>query len=231
MTRFTLTTLVCFSLSLFALASKGDEKPTPKVADKTASDGWKKLFDGKSLDGWKASDFFKPGKTEVKDGSVTIETGKPMTGITYTRGDFPKLNYEVTLEAKKVAGDDFFCTTTFPVADSFCSLVVGGWGGQLVGLSSLDGADASENDTPKTKEFKHNQWYKVRVRVTKQRIQAWIDDEQLVDVDTTGRKISTRAECRVCQPFGIATYYTTSAVREIRVRNLTEKEKAASRAP
>ena len=52
------------------------------------------------------------------------------------------MDYEVTLEGKRVAGDDFFCTTTFPVGESFCSFVVGGWHGTVVGLSSIDGMDA-----------------------------------------------------------------------------------------
>src|SRR5437899_12217134 len=49
---------------------------------------------------------------------------KLMTGVTWGRGGLPRMDYEVTLEGKKIAGDDFFCTTTFPVGDSFCSLVV-----------------------------------------------------------------------------------------------------------
>jgi hypothetical protein len=206
-----------------AWQSRADDKAAkPKPAQ------WQKLFDAKSLDGWKSSDFFKPGEIHVKDGSLVMEKGKPMTGVTYSRGDFPKIDYEVSLEGKKLAGEDFFCTTTFPVGDSFCSLVVGGWGGLVVGLSSIDGADASENETTKSMEFKTDQWYRVRIRVTKQSIQAWIDNEQMVDVDIEGRKISTRIECRVCQPFGFATYGTTGAVRDIKVRKLTEEEKKAS---
>jgi hypothetical protein len=189
--------------------------------------GWKKLFDGKSLAGWKAADFFGAGKVSVSDGALVMGKGKLMTGVTYTRGDFPKTDYEVTLEAKKIAGDDFFCTTTFPVGDDFCSFVVGGWRGTVVGLSSLDGADASENETNKTKEFESGRWYRVRVRVSKNRIEAWIDREKMVDVDTTDRRVSVRIECLRCRPFGVATYQTTGAVRDVRVRRLTEAEKKA----
>src|SRR3954451_24093572 len=107
-----------------------------------------------------------------------------MTGVTYTRGDFPKTDYEVALEGKKVAGDDFFCTTTFPVGNSFCSLVVGGWSGRVVGLSSIDFEDASANETRKDMDSKAGRWYRVRIRVGGKRIQAWIDREQVVDLDT-----------------------------------------------
>lgn len=194
---------------------------------KPAATEWKTLFDGKTLKGWKPSDFAGEGKIEVKDGAIVLAKGMQMTGIVYSKGDFPKMDYEVTLEAKKIEGDDFFATTTFPVGDSFCSFVVGGWGGQVIGLSTVDAADASMNDTSKAKEFKAGQWYRIRVRVSKHRIETWIDKEQFVDLDTTDRTISVRVECRLCRPFGIATYDTIGAVRDIRVRSLTEAEKKA----
>src|SRR5436305_5780190 len=145
---------------------------TPKGKDEA---DWKSLFDKKSLDGWKAADYYAAGKVHVKDGTIVLEKGKKMTGVVYDRRDFPKMDYEVTLEGQKLAGDDFFCTTTFPVGDAFCSLVVGGWGGGVVGLSSIDFADASENETRKDMEFKDGQWYRVRLRVSQKRIEAWID--------------------------------------------------------
>ncbi len=201
--------------------------PTPGGQGPKASAGWKELFDGKSLDGWKASDFFRAGKVQVKDGTIVMEKGDRMSGVTYARGDFPKIDYEVALEGKKLVGNDFFCTTTFPVGDSFCSLVVGGWGGRVVGLSSINGIDASENETRAEKGFDADRWYRIRIRVTKKRIEAWIDDAPVVDVDIDGRKVSTRVECIPSQPFGIATWDTAGAVRGIRVRRLTEAEKKA----
>src|SRR4051812_44090201 len=49
-----------------------------------------KLFDGKTLKGWKEADFYGKGKAHVKDGAVILEKGKQMTGITYAGKDFPK---------------------------------------------------------------------------------------------------------------------------------------------
>jgi hypothetical protein len=187
--------------------------------------GWKRLFDGRSLAGWKVTDFFKPGKVHVRDGAIVLEKGDRMTGVTFAGKDFPKMDYEVTLEGKRLAGNDFFCTTTFPVGGSFCSLVVGGWGGRVVGLSSINGADASENETNRDKAFKTGQWYRVRIRVTAKRIEAWIGGEQVVDLNTDGLEISTRIECVPCQPFGVATWDTVGAVRDLRVRRLTDAEK------
>jgi Domain of Unknown Function (DUF1080) len=189
--------------------------------------GWKPLFDGKTLAGWKATKFGGEGEVEVRDGAVVMELGSDMTGFTYDRKDFPRMDYEVSLEGKRVRGNDFFCTTTFPVGDRYCSLVVGGWGGTVVGLSSLDARDASENETRSNKSFKTERWYRVRIRVTQERIQAWIDEQKVVDVNTKGKKLSIRPECDACRPFGIATWRTTGAVRDIRVRALTAAEKGA----
>lgn len=185
---------------------------------------WKSLFDGKTLNGWKQSDFFKPGKSSVKDGVIILEKGSKMTGLTYNGKDFPKMNYEVSLESKRVDGRDFFCTTTFPVGDSFCSFVVGGWGGSVTGLSSIDGIDASENQTGQGIEYKNDQWYKIRIRVTDKRVETWVDKEQTVDLDTTDVKLSIRIECNVSTPFGIASYDTVGAVKDIKVRNLSPAE-------
>jgi hypothetical protein len=212
------------TVPLLLLAGRAAGKPDAPKADQPQG---KALFDGRTLTNWAAADFADPGKVQVKDGAIVMEAGATMTGATYTGKDFPRTDYEVTFEGKKIDGDDFFCTATFPVGEDYCSLVVGGWGGTVVGLSSLNFMDASENETTTTKEFKHGQWYRVRVRVRPAEIQAWIDDEKLVDIDTTDRRISIRIECQACRPFGFATWKTTGAVRNVRVRPLTDAEKKA----
>jgi hypothetical protein len=192
-------------------------EPKKPEGDKTK---WRDLFDGKTLKGWKAPDFGGQGKVLVKDGTIVMEAGAMMTGVTYT-GPMPKMNYEVTLEGMRIDGSDFFCTTTFPVGDSFVSLVVGGWGGSLVGISSVDFYDASDNTTSRTKDFKSKQWYRFRIRVSQEKIEAWIDDEKMVDLETKGHKLSIRFECDLCRPFGVSTWMTAGAVRNIRVRELS----------
>jgi len=214
----TLLAVVALVMLISFYADAGDKK-------KDAKDGWKPLFDGKSLTGWKATNFGGEGEVTVKDGIIHLERGNDMTGITYAGKDFPRMDYEVTLEGKRVKGNDFFCTTTFPVGNDFCSFVVGGWGGNVVGLSSIDGRDAVDNDTTQAKEFKYDQWYRLRIRVTKDRIQAWIDKDQMVNLDTKGKRITIRGECEASKPFGVATWRTDGALREIRVRLLGDAEK------
>jgi hypothetical protein len=186
------------------------------AADKPATQS---LFDGKSLAGWKETAFGGEGEVEVSEGRIVMQAGNPMTGITWT-GAYQKMDYEISLEAMRVNGSDFFCGLTFPVGESPCSFIVGGWGGGVVGLSSLNGSDASENETTKYQEFESNRWYAIRVRVTKDKIEAWIDQKRMVDVDTDGMRISIRPEVELSRPLGIACYATTAALRDIKIVRL-----------
>jgi hypothetical protein len=179
------------------------------------------LFDGKSLGQWKITDFGGQGDVYVKDGAIYLEMGNDLTGVNWT-GPVVRMNYEITLEAMRVSGSDFFCGLTFPVSENPCSLILGGWGGGVCGLSNIDYYDAANNETTKFISFEENKWYRVRLRVTPDRIEAWLDDEELVNIDITGRKIDIRAEVDLSQPLGIATWQTTGAIRNIRLRRLED---------
>ena len=110
-----------------------------------SGNAWIPLFDGHSLSGWKEAPIPGRGPVGVQDGAIRLGKGR-MTGIAWT-GDFPRSGYEIRFEAARLEGNDFFAGLTFPVNDSFCFWVNGGWDGTVVGLSNLDGNDASENDT------------------------------------------------------------------------------------
>ncbi len=178
---------------------------------------WTSLFDGKTLSGWEQTSFGGEGPVRVKDGAIVLEMGDPLTGITWTR-DVPRVGYEIGLEAARLAGNDFFCGLTFPVADSHCSLILGGWGGTTVGLSSIDGLDASENETTQEMRFEDDRWYRVRVAVGRHDIRAWLDDEPLLAVTTTGRRIGIRPEVEPSRPLGIAAFRTRAGLRGIRLK-------------
>jgi hypothetical protein len=180
---------------------------------------WQPLFDGKSLDGWKVANFGGEGEVTVEDGRVLMEMGVTLTGIAYER-EVPKINYEISLEAMRVDGIDFFCGLTFPVHESHCSFIVGGWAGAVVGLSSIDDKDASRNETTKLMKFKTGQWYKIRVRVTETKIEAWIDDQPIVNQVITGHTLSIRNEVSLSKPLGISAWQTQAALRNIQLRRI-----------
>ena len=99
-----------------------------------AGQEWTSLFDGVSLQGWKETPFRTRGTVQVKDGAIELGKGR-LTGVTWA-GAFPKSGYEIRFEAVRRDGNDFFGAITFPVADSHCTWVNGGWGGMVVGLSA-----------------------------------------------------------------------------------------------
>jgi hypothetical protein len=174
------------------------------------------LFDGKSLEGWKKTAFGGEGDVDVEDGKIIMRAGNPLTGITWT-GDYPRMDYDISLETMRVDGSDFFCGLTFPVGDTPCTFIVGGWGGGVIGLSSIDGSDASENETTRYQEFVSGKWHQVRVRVTQDKIEAWLDGKQMAEVETKDRKISIRPEVELSRPLGVSCFSTTAALRNIKI--------------
>jgi len=177
-------------------------------------EGW--LYDGKSLTGWEITNFGPQGPVSVSDGNIVLSMGDGCTGINW-KEEFPADKYEVSLEAMRVDGNDFFCGMTFPVGKDPCTLIVGGWGGTVVGLSSINGMDASENETSTLMQFERDRWYGIRLKVGGGKIQVWIDDEQVVDFTIGDNTISIRPEVEMSRPFGIASWHTTAALRNIRV--------------
>ena len=177
------------------------------------------MFDGKTLGEWTATNFGGEGRVEIDAGRIALGFGSDLTGITW-KGPMPRVDYEVKLEARREEGSDFFCGLTFPVNDSYCSLILGGWGGTVVGLSSIDGLDASENETSQLMNFELNKWYTVALKVTQQKIEAWIDGAKIIDQQLAGRKISIRPEVELSRPFGLASWRTRAGLRKIAVRKI-----------
>jgi hypothetical protein len=178
------------------------------------------MFDGRTLGGWQVADqadFEHHGSVYLKDNAVFLDAGSPATGIRWA-APFPRNDYEVTLDAMRVEGSDFFCGMTFPVGESPCTLIVGGWGGSVVGLSNVDGRHAEENETTSGMTFENERWYRIRLRVTRDSIEAWIDDQQKVDLAREDHRFTIWMEQEPMKPFGIATWYTKAALRNIVVR-------------
>jgi hypothetical protein len=186
------------------------------------------LFDGKSLAGWKKTSFAHAGEVKVEDGTIIMSAGSSMTGITSTRPDLPRVDYQFSYEAMRLSGVDFFAAATFPVGPSYITLVNGGWGGHVTGLSNLNGMDASENETTRSLEYKDKTWYRFRVRVTDVVIRCWVDDKEIIAIDYRERRVGTRIETRANEPLGFATWETGGALRNIEICRLTPDEIAAT---
>lgn len=208
--------IIFFVLSLLSCKGKQKEQNNSQIKYAENSDS-SLIFDGKSLQGWEITAFGPQGPVYVSGGDIILGMGDGCTGITWKK-DFPTINYEVSLDAMRVSGNDFFCGMTFPVGKYPCTLIVGGWGGTTVGLSSINGKDASENSTTILMKFEKNQWYHICLNVTETKIRARIDSLMVIDFTIGNNSLSIRPEVELSKPFGIASWNTTAALRNIRVK-------------
>lgn len=183
-----------------------------------------KLLSEEFAPAWKASGMAEEGKVLIHDGEITLQPGQPMTGARFDAwrsAGLPVMRYAIEYEAMRVEGNDFFGTVTFPVNDAHVSLVLGGWGGTLVGISSIDDMDASENSTHGNGYFKNNRWHKVRIEVRDDELRAWINDKLFVNTSTKGHRLGLRTgDIEKCVPFGFASYDTQSRIRGVLIRRL-----------
>lgn len=196
-------------------------QPAKKVGSASKDDGpeWKAM---KSK--WAECHFGGDGPIEIGKQVTKIGMGDPMSGVRW-EGKFPTDNYEMRLEARRTDGFDFFCGVTFPIGKKSCSLVLGGWGGGVLGISSIDGEDASSNETTQFMTFKNDQWYKIRIQVLPKTLKCWVEGKLMVEVEREDHDFDIRIEMDPALPVGIANYQCDSEIRNVEMRDLTPAKK------
>lgn len=183
-----------------------------------------KLLGTEFANAWKKAGIENEGSFSILHGELRLEPGQPMTGARFAgweTHDMPRSHYAIEYEAMRVEGDDFFASVTFPVNDTHVSLIVGGWGGAVVGISSIDDMDANENNTRGNGVFENNVWHKVRMEVRDDDLRAWIDSKLFVNVSTKGHTLGLRpGDIEKCVPFGFSSYMTRARIRDVVIRKL-----------
>lgn len=182
------------------------------------------LFNGKDLSGWKLADFWGNGKVEaISNGVISCGIGKPLSGIAYTN-PFPTMSYEVKMEAMRKEGADFFVAMTLPIHSNACTVVIGGWGGGLCGISSIDYMDAAENPYSEGVSFTNGVWYTLRVRVTPRLLEVFLNDTlytaKVPFESSTAFTLRAGSDIDKTLPFGLATYETCGLWRNLTVTTL-----------
>lgn len=211
------------ALALVSLSCEASKlEPTPPSPP---APPWQDLLAGvtaDSLSNWKKCGFGGEGEVLFDDGRLVLAQGEPLTGITWAGSpEMPRGEYEIEVEAARLLGTDFFCALTFPIGEQSASVILGGWGGSLVGLSCIDGEDASQNATKTFRGFERERFYRLRVKVTNDRVQGVLDDtDVLFDVDRRAHAFAVRTEVERCRPLGIASYNTRAAIRRLAWRPL-----------
>ena len=197
--------------------------------------GWGLLFDRRTLRGWRPVERFTVdgqakagGQAAVEGGRLVIDMGAPFTGLVWTE-EFPKRNYEVRVAVTLLSRPNDF-GITFPVGESACVLRAPGAYGNTVGLDLLDGKPGRENTTKRPLNFPVRLSYEVRLRVTDTRVQAWADDDQVIDVPTEDHTFELPESRQPTAPFGLSAWGAKVAVRDVRIR-LLEPVPEAPEAP
>jgi hypothetical protein len=209
----------CTVLVLAGLASCGPGKPDSSLKEPTRWD----LFGKEWIGRWKEAEMLHSGGVQQEADGYTLKAGSPMTGIVFPAWEnegLPLTSYRITYEAMRVSGKDFFGSVTFPVGgvDRCVTFVLGGWGGSQVGISSIDGLDASMNATGSVQKFEEGKWYSIRIEVTPETLSVWLDDRSLAKANISKADLSLRAgEIDRCVPFGFAAYGTEGKIRNCAV--------------
>lgn len=210
------------ALAVCLLACRPQSPPAPAPS-------WN-LLDAQNASRWQPAGIPEEGSLQVKEVEIILAAGLPMSGCKFPAWadlGLPGTDYCVSYEAMRVEGDDIFGMCTFPVAshDAHATFVLGGWGGTLTGISSIDFKDASENATRAEQRFQNGVWHRVRIEVRSHDLRAWVNDRLVVNVSIKGRKVSLRpGYIDHCLPFGFATWNTVGKIRHIEVSGL-EKPK------
>ena len=201
---------------------KAEEARTaPPPADDDRWTAWQDLFDGKTLDGWRKVFGGKDlGKVQVQEAKIVLQTEKWKTAAVVATRPVPTIDYEAAFEALRVTGGDFG-SMVFPIGDQACTFYVGaGKDYDNVALGNLYGLGNEENETASRFKFQANRWYKIRLRVTSQRVCAWIDGAKVIDVEVREHAFTLSKELASLLPLGLYAWDGKAAVRGIRIRQL-----------
>lgn len=178
------------------------------------------LLEGDAVKLWQPAGIPDEAPMSIHAGVLTLPAGQPMTGAKWTgwTEQLPGTGYAIEYEAMRVEGEDIFGMVTFPVGShqSHATFVLGGWGGTVTGISSIDFKDANENQTRAEQRFENGRWYKVRIEVRPEDLRAWVEGRLVVNATIKGKKVGLRPGfIDHCLPFGFASYGTTGKIRAV----------------
>jgi hypothetical protein len=217
------------ALSTFLLAAASTFAGDNALTDDQKAEGWKMLFDGKSLEGWSIKSGFATYK--VEDGSI-VGTTKPKSPNTFLCSNETFSNFELTFEVKF---DQFFnsgCQIRSKLkGDQYGGRVYGpqveiekspGQSGFIYG----EAAGGWQSPEPKSKDkavnthshFENEGWNQYRVLAKGRKIQTWINGNLVADLDYDEQRYADNSEGFIgLQVHGVGN---NSAPMSVRWKNL-----------
>ncbi len=145
---------------------------------------------------------------------VAQESIRPDVRLVF--GDSNWSNYEFSLEAQKIGGQEGFLVL-FRVRDrqGYYWLNLGGWGNTAHAIERGERGQRQRIATAQqSSRIEEGRWYRIRVRCEGRRMQAWLDDQLLIDFEDNSP--SAHLNGRV----GIGTWMTKARFRNLKVTAL-----------
>jgi len=155
------------------------------------------------------------GAWRVEGGELVQEAVEPAIRLTF--GDTSWSDYELSLEAQKLGGNEGFLVL-FRVKSErdYYWLNIGGWGNRSTAIERSDDNRRRVVSSFRPITVEEGRWYKIRVRCQGRRIQAWLDDELLFDFnDDENAHLNGKV--------GVGTWLTRAKFRNIKVTSLDGK--------
>ena len=212
-------------LLLMSAAPAPDAGPAHNtLTEREKADGWKLLFDGKSLDGWlvRPSYINKPVKWEAVDGVIRGTGGAGYLCTPDSYADF-EMSVQVRIwdaradgKGRGNSGIKIRCTAPRPYPAEFyplCYEVQVDNGDKRNGTGSV--YDVLPAGPPGTKD---REWIALRFRAVGNRITVWVDGRQVVDGEDPKARHSAGF-------VALQTHHETNVVefRDVKIRVLPAK--------
>lgn len=181
-----LACLIAVDLALVGFTRAADDKDAPPntLSAQEMKDGWKLLFDGKSLDGWRVFKKEDAKGWTVKDGTLYLE--KPGAGDLMTKEKYG--NFEMTIDWKIETGNN--SGLIYRVSEEGGTTYVSGPEMQIANhkadakLGKNDGGSLYDMYAPTSNPLKPaDQWNTFKVVCNGKHIEQWVNGVKVVDCD------------------------------------------------
>jgi hypothetical protein len=184
--------LICFGLTLASLvlaAPIAGAEDANTLTDAEHADGWRLLFDGRSLSGWRGLNSTEPGSGwTVTDGAI-VRTAK--SGDLLTVGEFGDFELSIEWKIETATNSGILYRVQLGQSQTYLTgpeyqILDNVQGGDRHNPKHLAGALYDLVAPPKDYTSPIGSWNQTRIVVRGWHIEHWLNGEKIVDIDLNG---------------------------------------------